>query len=691
MQQKQNLLAKDFPFSELSVIAEQESWRKEVNRPTSYIHKWWARRLGSNFRGLIIAGNEYEKDSFFKKFYLSTCYPNTTVFDPFMGSGTTITEAVKLGTKVVGCDINPVAAAIVRTSLTAYNREAVQRTYKQIEAKCADKIRHFYVGILDGKKVDVLYYFWVKEAVCRKCGARIPLFRNTVFSKNAYPAKKPQAQSVCPCCGNINRIRYNDTSIKCSSCEVVYNPQLGNIDGNYHVCPKCGAREKTVDYARRTGEIIHERLFAKLVIDKEGVKHYLPIDEYDLALFQEADSLLENYSTYIPDDEIIDGINTKQIINYQYHNWRDMFNSRQLLAFGILSQAIMEIEDINLRRLFAMLMSGTLEFNNMFCSYKGEGTGAVRPLFYNHILKNELMPLEGNVWGCRASSGSFSTLFERRVLKMLDYKEQPFELRVTSAGRSEKVSLSNSSIETNPTTNIDNWTSKSPLILCGDSANTGLPEECIDFVITDPPFFDNVNYSELADFFYVWLRKMDAGIDLRPEATTRRPEEVQDNDSEKFASKLSDVFKESHRVLRRSGKLVFTYHHSRTDGWISVYNAISSAGYIIEEVFPLKAEMAVSVAIMAAKEPINYDLVFVCEKAENWTGQIGIEQIAVEYNEDLRHLEECKLKFSKGDELVLLHGLSLKYLSQNSKEITRKEIEKIIQFITTGQGEQLSF
>ena len=692
MQQEQNLLTKNFPFSELSIIAEQESWRKEVNRPTSYIHKWWARRLGSNFRGLIIAGKECDRSVFFERFYSSTHYSDTVIFDPFMGSGTTITEAVKLGATVVGCDINPVAAAIVRTALTSYDRCKVMSEYQKLEKKCSRRIGRYYSAMYMGQKVETLYYFWVKTAECAECGSEIPLFKSTVFSKNAYPAKKPEAQSVCPYCGNINAIRYDDDVTRCSKCAVEYNPQLGNVQGIYHICPKCGAREKTVDFARRTGRTIPERLFAKMIIDAQGNKQYLPIDDYDLELYREAEKELTNFEQYIPNDEIADGINTKQILNYQYNRWRDMFNSRQLLAFGILSKAIMEIEDIGLRRLFAMLMSGTLEFNNMFCSFKGEGTGAVRPLFYNHILKSELMPLEGNVWGCRASSGSFSTLFDRRVIKMLDYKECPFELRVTGSRTSEKVPLKGTYIETAPTNSVDSWSQQSPLILCGDSANTGLPSECVDLVITDPPFFDNVNYSELADFFYVWLRRMNAGIDVYTEATTRRPEEVQDNDSMRFASKLGDVFRESHRLLKQNGKLVFTYHHSRTDGWVSVYNAILTAGYVIDEVFPLKAEMSVSVAIMAAKEPINYDLVFVCSKKEFWNGYISLDDVADEYDIDVQLLEKQGLKFSVGDKMVLLHGLVLKYMSQSGKTtVSCEEMEAAIESVLSNGEVQLTF
>ncbi|WP_350314895.1 hypothetical protein, partial [Pseudoalteromonas sp. TB43-MNA-CIBAN-0091] len=59
---------------------------------------------------------------------------------------------------------------------------------------------------------------------------------------------------------------------------------------------------------------------------------------------------------------------------------------------------ILQIEEQTIRDHFVCLFSGTLEFNNLFCSFKGEGTGAVRHMFSNHILKPERTPLENTVW-----------------------------------------------------------------------------------------------------------------------------------------------------------------------------------------------------------------------------------------------------------------------------------------------------
>src|SRR6185312_2886755 len=107
----------DFPFEAFSDIAEAESWRKEINRPTTHIHKWWAQRLGSVFRALTIGAFAPSGANVLDLFYKAVRIPNGTVLDPFMGSGTTLAEAVKLGARAIGRDINPVAHFLVKCAL----------------------------------------------------------------------------------------------------------------------------------------------------------------------------------------------------------------------------------------------------------------------------------------------------------------------------------------------------------------------------------------------------------------------------------------------------------------------------------------------------------------------------------------------------------------------------------------------
>jgi adenine-specific DNA methylase len=133
-------------------------------------------------------------------------------------------------------------------------------------------------------------------------------------------------------------------------------------------------------------------------------------------------------------------------------------------------------------------------------------------------------------------------------------------------------------------------------------------------VVTDPPFFDNVHYSQLADFFFAWQRLILNDSPSHRSNTTRSKSEVQNADAGMFTERLTIVFQEAARVLKNNGLLVFTYHHSRWEGWRSVLDAIKGARFRIEACHPVKAEMSVATPKHQAKAPINFDIIMVCRK-----------------------------------------------------------------------------
>ena len=170
-------IEKDFPFADLSLIAERESWRKEVYRPVYYIHKWWAKRLGTVFRGILLAACLDESDDFWEFYYKKNDFKNITVFDPFMGSGVTLGEAIKLGCKAIGRDINPVSFLSCNASLTKYKSHDVLSVYKNIEDYVSSiLLQNFKTKTDQGEDAIVLYYFLVKELTCPKCSNNIELF-----------------------------------------------------------------------------------------------------------------------------------------------------------------------------------------------------------------------------------------------------------------------------------------------------------------------------------------------------------------------------------------------------------------------------------------------------------------------------------------------------------------------------------
>ena len=133
-----------FSFETISEVAERESWRKEINRPIHYIHKWWVRRLGSVFRAIVLEALTSADTNILNIFYRPVRIPDAIIFDPFMGSGTTVGEVVKLEACAIGRDINPVAHFLVRNALARHDRAVVTETFRHIERDVADEIRSYY-------------------------------------------------------------------------------------------------------------------------------------------------------------------------------------------------------------------------------------------------------------------------------------------------------------------------------------------------------------------------------------------------------------------------------------------------------------------------------------------------------------------------------------------------------------------
>ncbi len=669
-----------FPFEAISRIAERESWRKEINRPLSHIHKWWAQRLGSVFRAIVIATLAPKGSQLLDLFYSPTRISNTVVFDPFMGSGTTLVEALKLGARAIGRDINPVAYLLVRNALSTHDRLSVLNAFRAIERDVAGELKSFYRARLpNGVEVPVLYYFWVKTIPCPACETSVDLFSSYVFAQHAYPKKHPEASALCPHCGAVNSVRFDADEAQCGGCRKRFSPLRGPASGTKARCPHCDHQFAIAKAVRQFGKVPKHRMYAKLVLMRDGSKVYLSTNADDEKLYAEAEARLEKQGNY-PRVAIMPGYNTNQALGYNYRNWHEFFNARQLLGLSILAERIRRIESVDLRNLFTCLFSGALEFNNMFASYKGEGTGAVRHMFNHHILKPERMPLEANLWGTPKSSGSFSTMFESRIQRALDYAQRPFELRLSgtlNARSSEKVYGLSEAIGFDGANNFTQFEHGMRMyISCGDSSQTDLAAGSVDAIVTDPPFFDNVHYSELADFFHVWQRHILGSDDCRAENSTRSTSEVQSVHEVEFTSRLASVWSECRRVLRDDGLLVFTYHHSRATGWRSMLRALLDSGFAVVAAHPIKAEMSVATPKHQAKEPIDIDIILVCRKRDHIPDRTFSDSlwdnIGRAARDQIRRLRAAGQALSRNDVRVVVMGQLLCALSRH--QTTREAI-----------------
>ncbi|MEX2176621.1 MAG: DNA methyltransferase [Pirellulaceae bacterium] len=661
----------EFPFEFLSRLAERESWRKEVHRPIYHVHKWWAKRLGSVFRGVLLGSSLPDRADMQAEYYRNHNFAPQVVFDPFMGSGTTVGEAHKLGMTALGRDINPVAVEAVSTALGPMDRKSLLNAFEGLSATVGHRIRELYKSIdSQGRPCDVLYYFWVMQARCPDCQSQVDLFPSYIVARNAYPARKPEIQIACPQCWEIFPGLSGQEQVTCRACQYTFDANSGPAIGTKAKCTRCSNLFAILDTIRKQRTRPTYRLYGKLVLTRTNNKEYLAATEDDHKAYQSCTRLLkeclDERSIALPDLALEHGYNTRQALSYGFANWRDFFNDRHLLALGWLHAAISEISDGSARGALLTLFSGVLEFNNLFASYKGEGTGAVRHMFSHHILKPERVPIEAHPWGTPKSSGSFLNLFRTRLLRAIDYRESPTEIygeRGPSRVCSEPF-LGNATSRWPPSRTIE---PRQIHLSCGNSAASGLADRSVDLVVTDPPFFDNVHYSELADFFFAWQR-LRSGNGSSEFTSTRQVAEVQDADVVRFAAKLQAVFLECHRVLKDDGLLVFSYHHSRDEGWRSLAEAILGSGFHVVNSHPVKAEMSIATPKSQAKEPIQLDMILICRKqgASPPHPANSPRQAIERASAKLARLAEAGFALSRNDRRIVIIGQLLTAISDPS-------------------------
>ncbi|MGZ6057031.1 MAG: DNA methyltransferase [Isosphaeraceae bacterium] len=133
--------------------------------------------------------------------------------------------------------------------------------------------------------------------------------------------------------------------------------------------------------------------------------------------------------------------------------------------------------------------------------------------------------------------------------------------------------------------------------------------------------------------------------------------EVQDSHADHFAAKLQNVIRECRRILKDDGLLVFTYHHSRDEGWKALADAVLGAGFTVVNSQPVKAEMSVATPKSQAKEPIQLDIIIVCRKegmAE--PHQPSVNQAIESAKVKLRRLLAVGLDLSRNDRRIVLFG-----------------------------------
>ncbi|MGY5875705.1 MAG: DNA methyltransferase [Candidatus Thorarchaeota archaeon] len=623
-------------MAQVNKIAEKEStgFGRRHYRPVYVMHKWWARRLGSIFRAILLyslADESLEKwnqdpKELWNHYSSDVDFQGKVVLDPMMGGGTTVIEALRLGCNVIAGDINPVAWFVVKKQIEDTNLYDIEDAMKQLDDKLGTDLRKYYRTVCPHcqGEAEAIYYFHYKELGCPDCDSKIPLMRDF------FLAKSPTGNGdvvVCPGCWDVFVTKSSRESTECPKCDTAFIPKnKGFVKGQEFHCAKCGPK-KIVSTIRENGRP-DERMYAVeyycSTCDKmrnsrlKNGRGYKAADAQDYSLLEQAreEFVKIEEKLPIPDTKIPLGVETKRALNHGYVRFRDMFNERQLLNLGKIYQWILHIRDWNLKEFLILAFSNSLKYNNMFAKYNSTH-GFITDLFRTHSFSPSMAPVEANCYDTSKGRGAF-TAFVNLVLEGKQFCQNPFE-RIFIDGAMRKVPLK-SPIFGKIVENYQKMGENGSVLLrCGSSEEIPIPDGTVDAVITDPPYYGNVMYSELSNFFYVWLRigLQEIYDQFQPEFVPWEGEiienRVQNKGKEEFLQQLTRVFSESNRVLKDGGVMVFTFHHAKSEAWEALLESVLGSGFYVTAIYPVRSEMKASTHLYDM-DNIIYDVVIVCRK-----------------------------------------------------------------------------
>src|SRR5215468_2464606 len=177
-------IEKNYNIRFTSALALREKQIQQNYRPLIAVHKWFARRPGTLFRALLLS--EFGAGPVERTYYKANSFSGTMVADPFMGGGTPLMEANRIGCDVIGTDINPMATWIVQEEISALDLKAYTRQAENLLGQLSREVGRFYKTRcpLTGESADVKYYLWVKTGNCGQCDKVFDLFPGYVLAED---------------------------------------------------------------------------------------------------------------------------------------------------------------------------------------------------------------------------------------------------------------------------------------------------------------------------------------------------------------------------------------------------------------------------------------------------------------------------------------------------------------------------
>ncbi len=622
------------------------------------------------------------------------------VLDPFAGGGAIPLEAMRLGCEITAVDINPVAWFILKCTLEYPQRlanqhrplpafacesyefmesyfkakgfkdaalrvqfeslglnghqqsssqpqlPAIQTHVASVEADLAWHVRAWGWWVLQKAKADLarfyptvdgkptVAYLWARTVTCKNCRATVPLLKTRWLckkeNKRVVLNMKPNADKTSMIFG----VQVNVPPGKGSAAvRREYDKQIGSgtMSRSGITCPSCGTIMMMEDIrlegqAGRLGTVM-----TAVVVDGEHGKEYrLPIAD-EILMATEAENELSKVFTEIPFGLPEEPLPSKEALGfrvplYGFDRWYKLFTPRQLVALGTFVKYTRAVREVMQKEGYSqewvegvsaylgLAADRLADYSSAVCSWHNSGE-KLRNTFGRFALPivwdfTEVEP-------CSETSGGYLGAIEwigRYINHALSFAQKTCEPHM----------VQNSAIQ----------------------VSLGF----FDVILTDPPYYDAIPYSDLMDFFYVWLRRSLFGLSSTIDDVFREPlspkwdkehsdgELIDDSsrfDGDKVKSKavyedgMFRAFQACHKSLTSDGRLVIVFAHKHPDAWETLVSAIIRAGFVVDGSWPIQTEMGNRTRALSSAA-LSSSVWLVCKKRPatarpGWDNQVLLE------------------------------------------------------------------
>jgi putative DNA methylase len=545
------------------------------------------------------------------------------VVDPFAGGGSIPLEALRVGADAFASDLNPVAVLlnkVVLEYIPKYGQklaDEVRKWGEWIKIEAEKELGQFYPKDPDG--ATPIAYLWARTVTCEGpgCGAEVPLMRSLWLAKKSNRS--------------IALRMILDQEKKRVDFEIIQDVKArdvgeGTVRRGSATCPVCGYTTPVASVRKqlkaRHGGAADARLFCVVTTrpGQQGRFYRLPTQR-DLEAVRKATEELERRKaahsgtlSLVPNEataQYHSFVNRGPI--YGMITWEDYFLNRQALVLTCMVRLVKEARekfqkehndglDIATQTVLAIGVSRLVDISNSLCSWKPSMSQVI------HLFTRQAIPM---VWDFAESTpfsgaaGDYSVT-TNNIIRILDHENKAYP-----AGHIEMVS----------------------------AISHMLPDDSSQFFFTDPPYYYSVQYSDLSDFFYVWLRRLlhKQHSNLFNELLTPKEEEIivqspghefaeSGKNNSFYESRMELAMIEGRRILEPSGIGVLVFAHTSTKGWEVMLQAMINAGWIITASWPVDTEMSTRV-IAQNRSVLASSIHLVCRPREDPRGEVRTDDV----------------------------------------------------------------